>query len=292
MRSYKNPMVSVVIPTFNHGCYLRRALQSVLAQTYTDWEIIVVDNQSTDDTDEVINEFDDKNIRHLKIANRGVIAASRNLGIKSAKGVWIAFLDSDDFWDRGKLEQCLKNTDPDFIYHRMRCYRIAHNNSITTRGELSCRDVTNKPYSELFDNGPSPQTSSVVIRKSCLEKVGGFDENKELIGGEDFDLWLRLAKNGDKFFFIDLKLGCYLTNGTHTTSPEKGLKIIAELCRKYCDGSFSKCPDWMHKTNIASYLKLRQFCNLVTYASKLLFKLPLTRVMNILTLLIRAKLGA
>ena len=79
------PLVSVVIPTFNHASYLARALQSVLDQTYTNWEAIVIDNHSTDKTDEVMASFADPRIIYLKIHNNGVIAESRNVGIRAAK---------------------------------------------------------------------------------------------------------------------------------------------------------------------------------------------------------------
>ena len=106
MKDNTTPLVSVVIPTYNHARYLRRALQSVIDQTYTNWEVIVIDNYSKDSTDGVMASFTDPRIVYLKIHNNGVIAASRNVGIRKAKGDWIAFLDSDDFWTADKLQAC------------------------------------------------------------------------------------------------------------------------------------------------------------------------------------------
>ena len=80
-----NPLVSIVVPAYNHAVLLKKAIQSVLNQVYTNWEIIVVDNHSTDDTEQVIMNFNDPRIRHIKIQNQGVIAVSRNAGIKAAK---------------------------------------------------------------------------------------------------------------------------------------------------------------------------------------------------------------
>jgi len=97
------PLVSVVIPTYNHALFLERALRSVIDQTYSNWEAIVIDNHSNDNTDEVVASFIDKRIKLLKIHNHGSIAKSRNLGINTAKGKWIAFLDSDDLWYKEKL---------------------------------------------------------------------------------------------------------------------------------------------------------------------------------------------
>ena len=122
MNDTVSPLVSVVIPSYNHGRFLGRALQSVLDQTYTNSEVIVVDNHSTDNTDEVMASFADQRITYLKIHNNGIIAASRNAGLRLAKGEWIAFLDSDDYWSGNKLEQCILNrSNNDVIYHRLMC---------------------------------------------------------------------------------------------------------------------------------------------------------------------------
>ena len=93
-----SPFFSVVIPNFNHGSYLKDSIDSVLNQDFKDWELLIIDNYSTDNSDEVISSYNDSRIRVFKIKNKGVIAKSRNLGIKYAKAKWIAFLDSDDIW--------------------------------------------------------------------------------------------------------------------------------------------------------------------------------------------------
>ena len=110
------PLVSVVIPTYNHAHFLGRALQSVIDQTYTNWEVIVIDNHSTDNTDGVVISFSEPRIRLIKINNDGVIAASRNLGIRDAKGDWIAFLDSDDCWYSQKLKVIMATIAVDDSY--------------------------------------------------------------------------------------------------------------------------------------------------------------------------------
>lgn len=89
-------LVSIVIPTYNRAQDLERALKSLLAQTFCDWEALIVDNYSKDNTDELIKSFNDPRMKLFKIHNQGVIAASRNVGIKNAKGGYVAFLDSDD----------------------------------------------------------------------------------------------------------------------------------------------------------------------------------------------------
>ena len=103
------PLVSIIIPTYPQATYIGKALQSIIDQTFKNWEAIIIDNHSTDDTQKILNQFVDPRIKCLKIKNNGIIAKSRNLGIKFAKGEWIAFLDSDDWWTKDKLEICINN---------------------------------------------------------------------------------------------------------------------------------------------------------------------------------------
>jgi glycosyltransferase involved in cell wall biosynthesis len=100
-KKHKNPLVSVIIPTYNRGWIVKDAIESVLAQDFTDFELIAVDDGSTDNTSEILGEFE-SDIRVIRQTNRGVSAA-RNRGIQASVGRWIAFLDSDDLWLRQKL---------------------------------------------------------------------------------------------------------------------------------------------------------------------------------------------
>ena len=100
----RRPFFSIVIPTYNQSSYLKIALTSVFKQKYKNYEVIVVDNYSSDETFKVIKNFK-KKIIYKRIRNNGVIAKSRNLGIKLSKGKWIAFLDSDDYWSEDKLKK-------------------------------------------------------------------------------------------------------------------------------------------------------------------------------------------
>ena len=113
------PVVSVIIPTYNRASDLKRALNSVQEQTFVNWEALVVDNNSEDNTDEIVIGFNDPRIKLFKINNDGVIAASRNKGIKEASGEYIAFLDSDDWWAPNKLELSVAalKAGSDIVYH-------------------------------------------------------------------------------------------------------------------------------------------------------------------------------
>ena len=111
-----SPLFSIIIPTFNSQKTIKRCIDSVQFQTFKDFEIIVVDNYSTDDTIQIIRTYD--NIKIYQEKNNGIIAHSRNVGIKVSSGKWICFLDSDDWWEKHKLEKVALHTEGnDFIYH-------------------------------------------------------------------------------------------------------------------------------------------------------------------------------
>ena len=113
-------LISIILPTFNHAKFLKKAIESVISQSYINWELIIIDNNSTDETFDIINSYSDRRIRYSKIQNNGVIAASRNHGISLSNGSWIAFLDSDDWWTKNKLSRSVEyiNEDKfDLIYH-------------------------------------------------------------------------------------------------------------------------------------------------------------------------------
>ena len=108
------PHFSVILPNYNHGKYLKQAIDSVLNQSYNSWELLIIDNHSTDNSDKIISSYNDPRIKSFKINNDGVIAKSRNYGIKNSKADWIAFLDSDDIWYENKLSTLIEFIDQGF----------------------------------------------------------------------------------------------------------------------------------------------------------------------------------
>lgn len=190
-----NPFVSVVIPTYNRARTIGKAIDSVLAQSFQDLEVIVVDDGSQDDTSEVLSRFGSR-IRLIRQENCGVSAA-RNAGIREARGKWIAFLDSDDEWRPEKLARqmdCLKKYSTKVCFTRC----------VTGQGE-AIRDIddiipaTNKSETHYFENPVDlichlkchPQVQSMVVEKQLLEKAGAFDES--LYAAEDTRLIYNLA---------------------------------------------------------------------------------------------------
>lgn len=219
------PLVSIVIPTYNHANYLSKALQSVLDQTYKNWEAIIIDNHSTDDTNKVINRFNDPRIKYLKISNYGVIAKSRNAGILAAKGEWIAFLDSDDWWIPEKLKTCVdcSNNQVDLIYHDLEI--ISSKRSLFRRKLVKTRQLKKPIFIDLLVNGNAICNSSVIVRKEMLKKIGLIDECKELVAAEDYNTWLKISNLTDQFLYLPKRLGYYLIHDQSISKKDMSLSI-------------------------------------------------------------------
>jgi glycosyltransferase involved in cell wall biosynthesis len=187
-KTKKNPQVSVIIPTYNRGWTIREAVDSVLIQDYKDFELIVVDDGSTDNTPEVLGAYCGV-IKVFRQENKGVSAA-RNRGIAEASGRFIAFLDSDDLWFPQKLSRQVEffNTTPDAL--------ICQTEEIWIRNgvRVNPKKRHKKPSGMIFEPSLAlclVSPSAVMIRRSLLEVVGNFDET--LPACEDYDLWLRIS---------------------------------------------------------------------------------------------------
>jgi len=187
-KKQKKPRVSVIIPTYNRGWIIKEAIDSVQAQVFKDFELIVVDDGSIDNTLEILNSIQ-CDIKVLRQSNHGVSAA-RNRGIAAASGHFIAFLDSDDLWLPQKLAHQVDffNSTPDAY--------ICQSEEIWVRNNVRVNPKKRhkKPWGMIFEPSLAlclVSPSAVMIRRSLFEKVGGFDET--LPACEDYDLWLRIS---------------------------------------------------------------------------------------------------
>ena len=218
--STHDPLISVVIPSSNHGIYLKECLNSVLSQTYNHLEVIVVDNFSTDSTDDVLNSIHDPRLRILKINNRGVIGISRNKGIENARGDWLAFLDSDDYWEPNKLAECIAHlSHTDLAYHDMKISIQSNEKNLFIRS----RSLVSPILLDLLMNGNTIVTSSVLAKKSIVLSVNGFDEGLEMVGFEDYNLWLKIALVTNSFQHVPKILGHYRK---HESNTSRHLKYV------------------------------------------------------------------
>lgn len=203
------PLISIIIPTYNRAKLLPKAIQSVLEQTYQNWELIIIDNYSDDGTKEVIESFQDHRISMQVIPRTGSVAASRNLGVRLSQGQWVAFLDSDDWWYPTKLEVVSKYTKDtvDIIYHNLEIFDSL--DSLKPYCSTKSRKLKSPFYFDLLLNGNDIALSSVIVRKSVYLKVGGMNESPIFFAVEDYDMWLRISQVTESFVHIPRPLGAY-----------------------------------------------------------------------------------
>lgn len=195
------PKVTVIIPTYQRPNILGRAIESVLGQTFQDFEIIVIDDASKDHTEEVVGRFLKKRVKFYQHESQKGGGAARNTGLRHAIGEYIAFLDDDDEWYPEKLEmqvQLLEKSSTEIggIY-------TGHHKIDSVSGEILKVGKPQKRgnlYPEIFKANWLGTTSSLLLKRECFEKVGEFDESLQSF--QDYDMWIRMAK----FFHFDFIL--------------------------------------------------------------------------------------
>ncbi|MGH7773523.1 MAG: glycosyltransferase family 2 protein [Candidatus Binatia bacterium] len=200
---HASPFVSVVIPTHNRAPLLSRAINSVLVQTFSDYEIIVVDDGSTDHTREIIEQFRGARMRYVRLERNCGASRARNVGIQAAQGEWVAFLDSDDEWLPRKLELQVGRLRESNGSHATVVYCLCDQREGSTKrtvpstGRLHEGDVID----HLLRNRRPPTASAFVVKRASLLSSGGFDEG--FPSSNDIDLWLRLAQASNHFLAVN-----------------------------------------------------------------------------------------
>lgn len=196
------PSVSIVVITYNRLQLLKETLTTVLSQTYTDFELIIVDNMSTDGTDEFVSAISDARVRYFRNPNNGVIAVNRNYGIRQARGKYVAFCDDDDLWLPEKLE--LQVSLLEQYVDIALCYTNAESfsSSKIIANRMVRRVVHQNHFIQLLQGNFIPN-SSVLVRRIVLLEIGLLTENPVL--REDYEMCLRIAKQ-HSIFGIDASL--------------------------------------------------------------------------------------
>ncbi len=223
-------LVSVIIPTFNHGLYIERAIQSIKNQTYSNWEVLIIDNYSTDSTGTILQNLEDQRIKVIKFNNEGVIGASRNIGLKKAKGDFIAFLDSDDWWRPTKLKLAITKLEQgyDVFYHEMKIAK--HDDKLRyTKRVVGGWQVLPPVLTDLLIRGNALANSSVVTRRKMIEQVSLFSEDRDMVGCEDYNLWLKLSQITERFYFCPEPLGYYLVHGSNGSASDMSLPYLTSV---------------------------------------------------------------
>jgi len=212
------PLFSVIMPAYNAEGFVCHALDSVAGQTFINYEIIVVDDGSRDGTYDIISswvkEHPEVNIKIIQQENKG-IGGARNTGIQYAKGVFVAFLDADDIWLEQKLEFVANHIEEvpnvDLVCHDEWLQKDKAGRERLTYGPYTT-------YRNLLFNGNCISTSATIVRRQKILEVGGFSEDMQFNGVEDYDLWLRLAQAGSRIEYLHKILSEYRVWGQGITN--------------------------------------------------------------------------
>ena len=211
----KIPAISIVIPTYNHAEYLQQALQSVIDQTFHDWEAIIVNNFSDDATLQIIEQFNEPRFRVINFRNHGIIAASRNEGIRNSLAPVIAFLDSDDTWYKDKLSKCMSEFENGA---KVVCHGENWISDSSVPRAIFYGPAEKATYKNLLFRGNCISTSATLVNREVLEQLAGFSENPSFITAEDYELWMRISLATTNFVFIHEILGEFRRHGKSASS--------------------------------------------------------------------------
>ena len=238
------PEVSIIIPTYNSEAYVAQAIESVLHQTYINFEIILVDDASTDSTLEIVNNFDDERLKVISNKQNRGVSYARNCGIKAAKGNWIALLDSDDWYAPERLEKLL------FVAHKEKANLVADDLNLIRDRELQPwstllqENEREIPLIKIIDaiefvvsDRPNPinakrnwslgYTKPLIERKFLLQHNIEYDENIHV--GEDFVLYLECLRHQARFALVSQPYYYYRTRET-SLSTRKPTEYLADSC--------------------------------------------------------------
>ena len=278
------PLVSVIIPTYNRDSYLERAISSVLAQTYQTWELWIVDDGSTDHTEEMARRScqQDPRIHYIKQTNTGVSVA-RNRGIARARGTYVAFLDDDDRWLPEKLtmQVAFMEDRPDLGMSYTRHQGTVASDQLRCADTAPARALIHEPatFHDLLRPFVSITPSRVLMRRECVEQAGGF--NPSYVVNEDYDLWLRIAQRWafapvNRVLTVSEKDGRPTLSGAPIRNCLNGIQVLHNLTlisthRRY-GGLKRRHIAYLSYVLACEYYDMKQFWRAAKY-----FILALTR---------------
>ncbi len=237
-------MISVVIPTYNREKTIKKAVDSVLSQTYKDIELIVVDDCSNDKTGEIISKINDVRLRYIRLEKNSGANYARNIGIFEANGEYVAFQDSDDVWRKEKLERELEylvENDCDVVF----CSMLQHHNDRKDIRfpRINDSDKKNLARRVLFGNIMSTQT---ILAKKELIKKEKFDNSLERF--QDWDLAIRLLNKYNVKFLDKVLVDVYVGEDSISKSSNKAVKSLSKIIDKY--------PELLDSKSVNDYLRL------------------------------------
>ncbi|MFH1776945.1 MAG: glycosyltransferase [Candidatus Omnitrophota bacterium] len=212
MNKLNKPAVSVIIPTYNRANLLCRALKSVLNQTYQDFEVLIIDDCSTDDTTRIVKSVNDKRLAYIYLNEQSGAAHARNIGIKHSRGEFIAFQDSDDEWTAEKLQEQM-----DVIQHSSAVVGVVYSAFYRIEGDKTsyiCFPEIKKKEGNIHSTILRKNfidTTTVLVRKICFEKSGLFDRSLPRL--QDWELWIRVSQHYHFKYITEPLVKAYCTAG-------------------------------------------------------------------------------
>ena len=246
------PNLSVGVPVYNGEATIAETLASILAQTYIDFELIVIDDGSTDRTAEIVARFDDPRLRLLRFENAG-LAASRNRAIAAARGRYLSFIDADDLWTPDKLADqyhTLNNAPNAAVVYSFTDYIDAAGNWLRSGGHIALNGdaLGHLLLTDFLENG-----SNALIRRAACHHVNGFDES--LPAAEDWDFFLKLAA---RYPFVCVPKPQILYRLTHSAMSFE-VERQEQSCLRVIDRAFETAPEPFRRLKSQSYSNLYQY---------------------------------
>lgn len=219
------PEVSVIMPTYNASDYIQESINSVIAQTFSNWELIIIDDGSTDTTFSIVEHYcnQDQRIKYFYQVN-GKQGKARNLGVSHSNGKYVAFLDSDDLWMPEKLEiqlQQIEEKNVDLVFSDS--YIFHDDNSLDRSRKMNVSSITLKGNEalELFLQANRIPILTVLVKKEKIILVDTFSEKLEIQNAEDYHLWLKLIIYGCVFYGSNKILTSYRIHSKSSTNNDK-----------------------------------------------------------------------
>ncbi len=224
-------LVTIVIPAYHAGAFIRRALDGVLAQTHGAWEVVVVEDGTRDETEAVVRQFAATVSQSVRYENNGAncgVSATRNRAMALARGSVIAFLDADDRWTPEHLASGLETLDKGAELCFSGFHIFYETTQTVVESSVPDRSLLENPLARLFESNFIQTSSLVMMRRETAEKAGGFDGDLKV--GEDCDYWMRALSSGARLACTG-KLTCYYTK--HGESAMTKTLMVAEHSVKF-----------------------------------------------------------
>jgi glycosyltransferase involved in cell wall biosynthesis len=241
------PKVSVIIPTYNAMTYLSETVESVLRQTYPDFELLIIDDGSSDQTVQWISQLVDSRVRLIPQTNQGV-AVARNTGIAKAQGEYVAFLDHDDLWEPTKLEKQVRYLEDNPAVGLVHTWMVLVDQCGKSTGRVISSNAEGDVWKQLLERN-TIASSSVMVRRCCFETVGVFSPSRDLYTVEDWEMWVRIAS---RYPFAVIKKPL-LSWRQHANNGSKNWRAMEQAYALVIEKAFDSAPSEL------LYLKQRSY---------------------------------